>query len=103
MNGLKSILNQSKLGKYSIVIAATTFLATMSGMWFLRSLSISSNNYIRISEQKTLPSLTLDGHKGWVYEVAISADGKSNIIRFNGNVTADAIKTKLFYQDSFHS
>ena len=77
MNGLKSILNQSKLGKYSIVIAATTFLATMSGMWFLRSLSISSNNYIRISEQKTLPSLTLDGHKGWVYEVAISADGKT--------------------------
>ena len=76
MNELKSILNPPKLGKYFTLITATT-LATISGQWLWRSLSISTNNYIRTSEEKTLPSLTISGHKGWVYEVAISADGKT--------------------------
>lgn len=76
MNELKSILNLPKLGKYFTVIAVTTF-ATISGQQFLPSLSRSTYNYIRTSEEKILPYLTISGHKGWVYEVAISADGKT--------------------------
>ncbi|NEP81410.1 MAG: WD40 repeat domain-containing protein [Okeania sp. SIO3B3] len=62
--------------KYSTVIAATT-LATLGGLWSWRSLSISTKNFVRSPEQKILPSLTLSGHKGWVYAVAISSDGKT--------------------------
>ncbi|NEP08594.1 MAG: WD40 repeat domain-containing protein [Okeania sp. SIO4D6] len=70
------MLAQPKYRKYSTVIAATT-LATIGGLWSWRSLSISTTNFVRPSEQRTLPSLTLSGHKGWVYAVAISSDGKT--------------------------
>ncbi|NEP44272.1 MAG: hypothetical protein F6K35_35635, partial [Okeania sp. SIO2H7] len=70
------MLTPQQFRKYATIISATT-ITNLGGLWLWRSLSTPTTNLTQEPEKTTLPSLTLSGHKGWVYAVAISPDGKT--------------------------